>query len=174
MGFSIFMIFTIFISILLVVIYLISAKVVFGKILLGFWLFVISLFVISSATNFIFKKKLLTKDDYYGEYVIDRNYFKGKQADWQYEHFRFEITEDDKIYFYVTDNDRIIKTYTGSISTVKPYSSERLVIHMDEPVHHIMAYNPTIYRSTWDFYMVFYSYEYNNMFFRKGEWEKIE
>jgi hypothetical protein len=35
--------------------------------------------------------KLLFKEDFYGQYVIDRNYFKGIQANWQYNNFKFEI-----------------------------------------------------------------------------------
>ena len=87
--------------------------------------------------------------------------------------FRFEIKNNDSIYFYVTDNEKIIKIYKGAISTIKGYISERLVINMDQPTHHILNSNPTIYRSTWDFYLVFNSGKFGNMYFRKGSWIPI-
>lgn len=122
----------------------------------------------------IFSKTKLSKDDYYGDYIIDRKYFPGKQADWQYNSYRFTITETDSMYFYITKEERIIKTYSGTISTVRPYSSDRLVIHFSEPRHHIIETNPTTFRQAWNFHLVFKSKYYYNLFFRKGEWEEIE
>src|SRR5690606_36725182 len=61
------------------------------------------------------EKIVLDKDDYYGSYVINRKYFGGKQADWQYNTFRFEIRPNDSIYFYVTDRERILETYKGKV-----------------------------------------------------------
>ncbi len=151
-----------------------NSEKIFGKLIIwGFAIVVIS-FVIVMTVGLLAKKKVLEKNDFYGEYTIDRNYFKGKQADWQYDNFRFEITKDDSIFFYVTEGEKKEKTYKGNITTVKPYSSERLVIRMEQPTHHILKTNPTIYRQAWDFYMVFKSPKFNNMFFRKGEWEMIE
>ncbi len=174
-GFNLGMIFIIMpLSGLLLIIWLITKKLIFVKILAGIWGLIILLVIVASIAQPIFEKKKLKKKDYYGEYIIDRNYFKGKQADWQYDHFRFEITDDDSIFFYVTEKERIIETFKGTITTLKPYSSERLVIKMEKPTHHILNSNPTIYRETWDFFMVFNSPKYYNMFFRKGEWEFIE
>ena len=120
------------------------------------------------------KKKVLDKSDCYGKYTIDRNYFAGKQADWQYNNFRFEIKKNDSIYFYITDGEKTYKIYKGKISTLTPYKSARLVVEMVKPTHHILTTNPTIYREPWDFFMVFNSPKFNNLYFRKGEWEKIE
>lgn len=118
-------------------------------------------------------KKVLKKEDFYGEYIIDRDYFSGKQSDWQYNNFRFEIKENDSIYFYVTDGQKTNKTYKGKISTLAPYKSARLVIKMDELSHHILNTNPTIYRETWAFFIVFNSPKFSNMYFRKGKWKSI-
>ena len=123
--------------------------------------------------SFLKQKMTLDKTDYYGEYIIDRNYFSGKQTDWQYNHFRIKITDTDSIFLYVTEKQRIIKTYKGTITTVD-LSSSRLVINMDQPTHHILTTNPTTYREPWDFYLVFNSPKFNNMFFRKGKWKEIE
>ncbi len=114
------------------------------------------------------------KKDYYGEYVINRDYFKGKQTDWQYNHFRFEITKEDSIFFYVTEGEKIIKSYRGKIKTSTPYSSARLIVQMEQPTHHILKRNPTIYRSAWSFYLVFNSDKFYNVFFKKGKWKPMD
>ncbi len=137
------------------------------------WMGVIGLVILSMLVRPVFEKKLLTKADYYGTYIIDRDMFAGTDADWQYNHFRFEITPDDSIHFHVTDDSRVVRTVSGHITTVKPYSSERLVIHMMPPGHHVLASNPTIYRSTWSFQLVFHSEHYHNMYFIKGRWKPI-
>ena len=73
---------------------------VFGKVIGYFWLSVIGLIILSLVVEKLTAKKILKKKDYYGQYIIDRDFFPGKQADWQYETFRFKIN-NDKIYFYV-------------------------------------------------------------------------
>ncbi|MCW3788925.1 hypothetical protein [Plebeiibacterium sediminum] len=174
-GFNLGMIFIILpLSGLLLILWLITKKSLFVNALGIIWGLIVILVLISGATHFIFDKKKLKHKDFYGTYVIDRGFFKGKQADWQYDHFRFEITKDDSIFFYVTDKEEIKRTYKGTISTLKQYYSERLVINMEKPTHHIMISNPTIYRETWDFYLVFNSSKFYNMYFRKGIWRSIE
>jgi hypothetical protein len=106
--------------------------------------------------------------------IIDRNFYKGNQADWQYNNFKFEIKDDNSIVFYVIDNEKIIKKYFGEISTVKPFQSERLVIQMQYPTHHILSSNPTIYRYQNKFHLVFNSPKFKNVFFKKGCWKPIK
>jgi len=176
-GFNLGMVFIIFpLTIILLLVWAISRKKIFGKTLLIIWVGIIGLVVLSTTGNAIFSKKELTKKDYYGEYIVDRNYFSGKQSDWQYNHFRFEITETDSIFFYVTEKAKIIKTYKGLIRTTNPenYRSDRLIIQMDQPIHHILTTNPTTYRETWDFFLVFNSSKFSNMYFRQGKWTEIE
>ncbi len=121
-----------------------------------------------------YTKKVLDKEDFYGAYVVDRDYFSGDQADWQYNHFRFEIREDDTFYFYETDGEKILKTYSGQIATTgKTYVSERLKIYMESPGHHVLHSNPTVYREPWNFFLVFKSTKFHNMYFRKGEWKPL-
>ena len=162
------------ISIILFLLWIFTRKKLFGIALIGFWCLLILMMILSAILEPFYSKKVLDKSDFYGEYVIDRNYFAGKQADWQYNNFRFEIKENDSIYFYVTDGKIINETYKGSISTLAPYQSARLVIKMEKPTHHILTTNPTIYREVWDFFMVFNSPKFHNMYFRKGEWKEIE
>ena len=158
---------------LLFILWMIVGKSYLLKFILFLWggLFIFILLI--SFISWLKAKTVLDKQDYYGEYVINRDYFKGIQADWQYNHFRFEITKEDSIFFYQTEGEKIIKTYRGTISTKLPYRSARLEINMDLPKHHILTYNPTTYRSSWDFYLVFYSPKFNNLFFKKGIWRPI-
>jgi len=147
---------------------------IFGKIVGYFWLGLVGLFILGTIIRLLTDKKELEKNDYYGEYIVNRNYFPGKQANWQYDNFRFEIKDNDSIYFHVTDKEKILKTYRGAISTTKPYGSERLLITMEQPAHHIMTSNPTTYRSAWSFYLVFYSPKFNNVYFKKGKWKPLD
>ena len=145
-----------------------------GKAILSIYIFGIGFIIIMSIISILSKKMILDKSDFYGEYTIDRNYFSGKQADWQYNNFRFEIKKNDSIYFYVTDGEKINKTYKGTISATSTRKSARIRIKMEKPNHHILKTNPTIYREPWNFFLVFKSPKFNNMYFRKNDWKKIE
>ena len=154
----------------------ITKKKIFGKILGITWLVILGLLIGLETIKWATDKTILEKKDYYGEYIIDRSYFPGKQADWQYNHFRFEIKNNDSIYFFKTENENIIDTFSGSIKTTDPnqFISERIIINMKKPTHHIMNSNPTTYRSSWNFNLVFYSSKFNNVYFKKGKWETLE
>ncbi|MDP2692516.1 MAG: hypothetical protein Q8O88_02645 [bacterium] len=174
-GFNLFFIFILVpLTGILLIAWLLSRKLWIGKILGFIWLGIFGLALQSGIVQWLTSKTELDKDDYYGEYVINRDYFKGKQTDWQYNHFRFEITDEDSIFFYVTDKEKILKTYRGTIKTTTPYSSARLIIEMEQPTHHILTSNPTTYRNAWDFYLVFKSPRFYNVFFEKGKWKPIE
>ncbi len=135
--------------------------------LVTLWGFIFFIVVLAMIARPFMTKKVLDKSDFYGNYVIDTTYFDPVQAQWQYDHFRFEIKRNDSVYFHITDKDRIIKTYKGSITYPKPYGSARLKFKMKYPPHHILETPPTIYRSTWSFRLVFNSRKYNNMYFKK-------
>lgn len=162
------------ITVILSIAWLISKKLLFGKILGFIWLGLFALMIFAELANKLSSKTLLEKEDYYGEYIINRDYFKGPQTDWQYNHFRFKITDKDSIYFYVTEKERILETYRGKIGTITHYSSARLLIGMEQPSHHILTSYPTTYRSAWSFYLVFDSPNFQNVFFKKGKWKSIE
>jgi hypothetical protein len=174
-GFNLFFVFILVpLTGILLLTWLLTRKRIFGIILGVIWLAILGLAVFSGTVQTLTAKKELEKTDYYGEYIINRDYFPGRQADWQYDNFRFEIKDNDSIYFYVTDKEKILKTFHGTISTVKPWSSERLLIKMEQPTHHIMTSNPTTYRSAWSFYLVFYSPKFNNVYFKKGQWKPLD
>ncbi|WP_342644830.1 hypothetical protein [Mucilaginibacter sp. CSA2-8R] len=158
---------------LLLIIWAISRKRVFGKALGCLWMFVFVLGFLSVIFRGLFDKKNLNKNDYHGTYVINRSYFAGKQADWQYNHFRFEIKDNDSIYFYVTNEAKILKTYKGTVSTTTDYASARLILNMEANTHHIMRQDPTAIRGAWSFTLAFRSPKFNNVYFKKGDWEPI-
>ncbi|WP_413533209.1 hypothetical protein [Empedobacter brevis] len=173
-GFNLFFVFILIpLTVIFLSIWLITKKKFIGKTLGIIWIGIFCLVMVASLIQWLTSKTKLNKKDFYGEYIINRNYFPGKQADWQYENFRFEIKNNDSIYFYITDKENVIKTYKGVISTIKPYNSERLRIHMQQPTHHILSQNPTIYRSSWSFYLVFNSQKLSNVYFKKGKWKSI-
>ena len=174
-GFNLFFIFILLpLIVILFVIWLLSQNKIVDKTLKFIGLSVLGLIIFSITLQKLMAKKKLQKKDYYGEYVIDRDFFRGKQADWQYENFRFEIKENDKIYFYVINKDKIKQTYIGTITTTKTYNSEVIEIQMKQPTIHIMKRNPRIWRSAWNFNLVFYSEKFNNMYFKKGTWESLD
>ena len=173
-GFNLFFIFILVpLTGILLIVGLLTKKRLIGKMLGFIWLGIFGLVFLSGIIQWLNSKTELEKEDYHGEYIINRDYFEGEQTDWQYEHFRFEITEEDSLFFYVTDKEKILKTFRGTIKTTAPYRSARLMIEMDEPTHHILSSNPTTYRSAWDFYLVFESPKFHNLFFEKGKWKPI-
>ena len=174
-GFNLFFLFILVPgSALLIILAILKQEKVFLKLLAVAWLGVSGLAMISVVGRSWFATIELEKEDYYGSYVIDRNQFSGRQADWQYNTFRFDITRDDKIIFYVTNKDDVLKTYTGEMSTIKPYSSHRPIFWMQQPTHHIVLSNPTVCRQGRQFYLVFDSPRFGNVFFKKGKWKLID
>lgn len=169
-----FILFVLPLSGVIILMWLLTQRKEYGVALILLWLGSFLLLVLSYAARPLFEKKILDESDYYGTYVIDRDYFSGPEADWQYDSFRFEIKENDSIYFHVTDGERIIKTYTGTVYFTEPYKSKRLGIKMKEPAHHVVSSHPTVYRDVWDFFLVFRSTKYHNMYFRKGNWKPFD
>lgn len=171
-GFNFFFIFILVpLTIILLLVWMLTRKKIVGKTLGYIWLGVFALTVFTGITQAMTAKKILTKSDFYGEYVIDKTHFPGKQASWQYNSFRFNIDENDSIRFYEMRNGEILNTFKGTITTTKPYRSERLIINMAQPTQHILTSGPTIYREAWKFYLVFYSPKFGNVFFTKAKWE---
>ncbi len=138
----------------------------------GLWILIGFFFLLGIIFNLIYSKTEVTNDDYYGTYIIDRTKFKGKNADWQYNHYRFEITKNNEILLYSTDQNRILKIYKRKIEFVGGSASPHLRIINKNPKF-ILESEPTLYRNPWNFYLVFKTKPYSNMFFKKGSWESI-
>lgn len=67
------------------------------------------------------KPMILTQEDIYGTYIIDKEQFPGDQADWQYDHFKFEITPDNKLIFQSRVYQNHWKTETVDVSYSSGY-----------------------------------------------------
>ncbi len=133
--------------------------------------FLFGIFCFGSVIEFFRNKKNVDKSDIYGEYVIDKSKYSGIQSDWQYDHFRFEITKNNEIIFYETDKERILNIYKGKIGFLEAYKKPRLVLYFEGLKHHIMEEKPTLIREVWGFYYVFHSPKFGNVFFKKGHWK---
>jgi hypothetical protein len=107
----------------------------------------------------------LSKADIVGHYQIDTTFYTGKNARWQYNHYRFTISSGDSLYFQVFNNDTIIKSFQEKIK----YSSGPPVLWQleNDSVYHVINHAPTLFRGRKKFYYVFYSDYYGSMFFRK-------
>lgn len=164
-----------FLGILIFMIYgIFSKNKVVKKIASISWIMLFSLIAFLCFLKLFNTKMKLNENEIYGEYVIDKNKCAGKQVDWQYNHYRFEIKKDNKIYFHITEKERIVKTIIRSIKFNNGHSSPLLDIDLKNNNFHILNKNPTLYREIWTFYYVFHSEKYENMFFTKGNWKSIE
>jgi len=161
-------------SFILVVAYLRTKKSKYILTIIGAWL---ALVILSVSISFIkwafFTKTRLGPDDYRGEYIIDRSMFPGPNADWQYNHFRFMIRGDDSLFFYRTNGEEVLETYKGVAHTTAIGKSRRLRLELEQ-WDRSLNLNPTTYRDTWSFYLVFHSKFYHNMYFVKGKWQRID
>lgn len=172
---------TIVLLVLWAITYWKSKRHIPGIILLVFWKYFFILIALVYFLEWSLKPVILTTKDIYGTFVIDKDKFAGKQADWQYENIRFKITEKEEMIFQTRiykDNWKTEKVKV-SFSTgyyylnLKEYCNRRLIIHSDSTNHHIIQNNPTLYRKNFSrFYYVFESEKYGNVFFKKGKWNQ--
>lgn len=154
-------------TVVLLLLWIIFRKAIFGKILGLIWGGIISLLVLSLVLHIFTTKMKLTKNKIYGEYVIDKSKFPGRQADWQYDNFKFEITKDNIFHFSYKSLTDEYETEKIPVRILEQYYSDRLEIGKDTTRHHIIVDNPTLYRNVWSFYYVFESEKFGNVFFKK-------
>lgn len=150
--------------------FLITKKSIYWKMLLYAWVPLLIIILFGASIIWLDSDVILDKEDYYGAYRINRDYFPGEDAEWQYEHFKFEILENDSIHFYVTNNDSVVRVYKGKVFFNESYKSVRICFDMLLPVHHVMSDQPLVTRSRWDFDIVMHSPLYYNMYFEKTSW----
>lgn len=169
-GFNFLMILVILPStIILTIVWAVSRKAFFGKLLGLMWGSLILLLALSIVLQIFTTKKKVTRNKIYGNYVVDRSKFPGEQANWQYDNFKFKITDDNVLHFsYKTSNEEY-KTELVKVKFLEQYYSDRLELGKDSTRHHIIVDNPTLYREVWNFYYVFKSDKFGNVFFKKKE-----
>lgn len=153
-------------------VYLFTNRVFFNNFLKIFFGIIILLVSFLYGFKVYHQKMTINKSDIYGSYIIDREKYKGKNADWQYNHYRFEITKDDEFVLYQIDNEKIVRVFKSKIEFIEGGSSPHIKIINQDP-HFLLGTEPTLYRNSWDFYYVFSSKSYSSMFFKKGEWKPL-
>ena len=109
----------------------------------------------------------INKERIVGVYRIDSNFYPGKNADWQHEHFSFEITENDDFIFFEKLRDGTQKPHLGKVIWLREREPMLYRIVMDDP-HPLVDEYPTLYRGNRKFYYVFES-KFGNMFYRKNK-----
>lgn len=170
-GFNLLFIFVLMpLTIILLVGCLLTRKVLYGKVLGFIWLLILILMVFSFLINAITEKKKLRRKDFTGGYIVDRSFFSGRNANWQYDTFKFEIKENDSLYFYIMEGGRPVKKIVATIKTLDIYPSHRLIINVSAPRSHLIDSIPTIYRDGSSFHLIFNSSKFGNMYYKKGSW----
>jgi len=107
----------------------------------------------------------ITKERVFGLYQIDASFYPGENADWQKEHYSFEINEKDEFLFHEKLKDRSVKTIMGKVVWIR--RSPPMLFRIDmEHAHPLVDEYPTLYRGNRKFYYVFDS-KFGNMFYRK-------
>ncbi len=172
-GFNLFFVFILLLTLILTVIILVFGQKNLLQPLGFIWVGVVSLVIIAIVFRQFTQKKELNRNDIYGEYIIDRSRFGGSQADWQYDHFRFKLTTENKLVFIETEKDKILRISKVDFNFLDVYKQPRINLHTDSTRHHIIQGNPTLYRTIWSYYYVFYSPKFGNVFFKKGKWKPI-
>lgn len=140
------------------------------KILGVAWGVFLLLIVVTYLCQPMLKPVVLEKDDIYGKYRVDKTKYSGRQADWQHDHHLIEINSNDTLTLYIfDDNGHTIKEEKVKISFNEGWvNAPRIVIHSDLTSNHIIKSSPTLYRKRFfNFYYVFESELYGNMFFKK-------
>ena len=177
-GILIYLTFLIPMTIIFIIIWAIFRKKIIIKSIGVIW----GIFTILILLAFVVEKKMqpivISNSDICGEYIIDRTKFEGKQAEWQYENFRYKITESEelifesKIYGNKWKSEKVKVSYSSGYydENKKEYCNRKIRIHSDSTTHHIIKDNPTLFRKSFNFYYVFKSEKFGNVFFKKGKW----
>ena len=162
------------ISLIFLLLYDRTKNKIFKKLFIGYWLFFSLSYLTLFVVSFINSSTTVDKEDIYGKYEIDKDMFKGNDADWQFRHFSFEINKDEEfVFFEYYDNQKIKSKHKGGVEFVEGYASPHLKITHIEPEHQVVESEPLFVRTKWDFYYVFKSKKFGNVFFKKKKEEGI-
>ena len=129
------------------------------------WLFIsffaFIFFCFNYSTIRYFEKPIrLTKEDIVGKYEVDTDFYPGLNANWQHNNYSFEITKNDKFILNHSNGSQL--SFDISWSSGPPF-----LWSIKNPNHQIISNQVTLYRSHFNFYYVFKSSKWGNMFFRK-------
>lgn len=108
----------------------------------------------------------LSPKDIYGVYRIDRGFYPGPNADWQYEHYQFEI-KVNTLTLTEIDDDGARHQYPWELVWSDVNTRRALWSAKKAKKHHLHFESPQLFRSYGSFYYVIRSDKFGNMFFRK-------
>ncbi len=94
----------------LLIYFFVSQKKIALIILGGLWVLAISVIILNLIVDYNRTPIRLTKNDIVGEYRIDKTFFPGTNAKWQYDLYKFYITNKDSILFVVMKEKEIPRT----------------------------------------------------------------
>lgn len=129
---------------------------------------IVLLFFVLIIIGYVNSPTNVDQSDIVGKYVIDREMFNGKNANWQHQHFSFEITDKDEfVFFEYYDNGKIKSVHKANVEYVRGFASPHLKINNLLPNHQVVEKEPILVRNKWDFYYVLKSQKFGNIFFTK-------
>lgn len=138
------------------------------KILLGMWIAAFAFLVLGLSLEYYNRPTPLQKSDVIGTYQIDRKFYPGPNAEWQYAHFAFSILPSDSIIFVeANENGTSQKIYQHQLQWVQGIKATWRVIA--DSTSHVLENPPTLYRHRHHFYYVLNSRKFGKMFFRKAD-----
>ena len=120
------------------------------------------LLVIALTISWIDSPTQPSKSDIIGHYEIDRSRYPGPEADWQHTHYSMEITAQE----VVLRDHHLNQVWRGDIKWfIQP--DYRWKFKSLEKRHHLVVDGPALYRNRFNYYYVFKSRHYGDVFFVK-------
>ena len=159
------------VTILLFLVGIIFRQKVILKSIVLIWILIIGLMLLAALAEYINTPKRVKESDLFGEYVIDKTKFGGKQADWQYENYKFEIKPNRTLIFSQLQNNGRFKSEIVNVKIYDDGVRSYLNILSTKKNSHVIQQSPTLFRKRFCFYYVFHSKKFGNMFFEKGTWK---
>jgi hypothetical protein len=139
-----------------------------GVFFLGIVILILSIGIYTS----LHSKKVVKRKHIIGDYVIDRSKFSGENSNWQYNHYKLEITKRNELIVKYIDSGIVHSMDTVKVEFLEDYRNNRIKISQ-ESTHHMFKEHPELIREIWSFYYVIHSEKYGNMFFKKGKWKML-
>jgi len=105
------------------------------------------LLVAESIYTFCTRPMTVRKYNIGGNYVINRDFFKGKNTGWQYEHYWIKIS-DDTLYLNIMNNNVLIKTYKRPIIYIEKGKHTFIEFYDTISLRHAYSYEREIVRNS--------------------------
>jgi energy-coupling factor transporter transmembrane protein EcfT len=141
-------------------------------------------FIILFLIEFMKSPMHVSKRKLNGNYSIDKEMFKGKNANWQHAHYELNV-KDYVMTLKIKDNGHVIKEYSQALKPINTNKHSFFNFHgnyygdnntdeielkniiTDSINHHMLRYNPRLLVEPFQFYIVLRSTKYGNMYFIK-------